>query len=356
MPPRYRHPRELVEALQQQGDGARVQLHELLHAPLSRLMEQLRLRYRLQHKAEALTRQALHAAETYLRTRSPDSFASLDWPAFRAAVLLHVAKLASQPHGQYAPGRLAPEPLPRSPRYASEVLFLPYERVGDYWFGGDWFGGWETPDSSLWIVLADITGHGYHAYLLASILPAVWRHCWQSVPNSPAKLLAAMHDLLEECLPEGVYVECTLAQLCPDGTTIVAPAGGSRLLLRRGPQDRPTLLTMRGAWLGLLRPRLDEQQTWTLDDGDELLLATDGLFDQLHELGALDVTERLAGLAAEGGLFPRVRQLLQQALEQTPQKDDITMVLLRRLGRGTEAAAPARIAFSSTNGCRDVSV
>jgi serine phosphatase RsbU (regulator of sigma subunit) len=318
-------------------------------------MEELRSRYRLLHKGESLTRQALHAAETYLRTRPLHSFASLNWPAFRAALLLHIAKLASQPHGQQTAGRLSPAPLPRSVRYDSEVFFLPYERVGDYLFGGDWFGGQEEADGSLWILLADITGHGYFAYLLASTLPGVWRHCWQSAPSTPAQLLSGMHDLLEDCLPEGVYVECTLARLRPDGEIVVAPAGGTRVLLWRGQEDKPILLKMRGAWLGLLRPSNDDQQTWTLEDGDEVLLATDGVFDQLYENDSLDVVERLSGYAAGSGLFERVRELLQQALTRTPQQDDITMVRLRRHGANAAATATrSSNEVSTANGSRDV--
>jgi hypothetical protein len=148
---RYPTPRELVEALQQRGDGARAQLHEMLYTPIDRLMEAMRGRYRLQHKQETLTRNALHAAETYLRTRSVSWFASMDWPAFRAAVLLHVAKLASQPHGQPVVERTRPEQLPTSLGYDSEFFSLPYERIGDSWFGGDWFGSRESADGSLWI-------------------------------------------------------------------------------------------------------------------------------------------------------------------------------------------------------------
>lgn len=353
---RYSTPQELVEALQQRGEGARAQLQELLHTPLTRLMAELRKRYRLPHNEESLTRQALHAAETYLRTRSLGSLTALNWPAFRAAVLLHLAKLASQPHGQQTPQRTLPATLSRSGGYDSEVFFLPYEQVGEYWFSGDWLGGEEAADGSLWILLADITGHGYYAYLLASTLPGVWRHCWQTTPAAPAELLAAMHDLLEDCLPEGVYVECTLVRLCPNGEIIVAPAGGSRLLLWRGRQDQTTLLKMRGAWLGLLRPSPSDQQSWTLEDGDELLLATDGVFDQLDDKSAGELVDGLRGFAAGSGLFERVRDLLQQALERTPQKDDITMIRLRRRRPLAEAPARSHPELSSANGSRDVSV
>ncbi|MGH7171530.1 MAG: PP2C family protein-serine/threonine phosphatase [Gemmataceae bacterium] len=357
MAPRYSTPRELVEALQQRGDGGRAQLHEILHAPIDRLMEAMRGRYRLHHKQETLTRNALHAAETYLRTRPVSLFASLDWPAFRAAVLLHLAKLASQPPGHQFVERSRPEQMPRSLCYASEIYSLPYERVGDSWFSGDWLGGREAADGSLWILVADITGHGYHAYLLASTLPGVWQRCWEMAPAAPADLLAAMHDLLEDCLPDGVYVECTLARLHPDGEVVVAPAGGSRLLLRRGRQETPVLLKMRGAWLGLIRPSASDQQTWTLADGDELLLASDGLFDQLHEHSPIDVVQRLGRIAGGASLFERMRALLQQSLQHTEQQDDITMVLVRRHGQVAEAAATGpRGDLSSPNGTADVSV
>ncbi len=350
----YPTPRELVEALQQRGEGAREQLQTLLRTPLAHLMEELRGRHRLRPTGAMLTRHALHAAETYLRTRPAQTFASMTWTAFRGAVLLHVAKLAAQPYGRRSGSATAPAPLPRSPGYDSETLFQPHEQVGDYWFGGDWFGGFETADGSLWVLVADITGHGYYAYLLASTLPGVWRTCWESAPAAPAELLASMHDLLADCLPEGVYVECTLARLHPEGEVVVVPAGGSRLLLRRGPHEKPILVTLRGAWLGLVRPSRGEQRTWTLATGGELLLATDGLFDQLHEPGSSEQPEWLGHLGG-GCLFERVRELLRQALERAPQKDDITVVLLRRRAAEPAASLPG-VDLSSPNEAGDVSV
>src|SRR5262249_16454229 len=150
---------------------------------------------------------ALHAAETYLRTRPRAALDGLSWPAVRGAVLLHLAKLATQPFGN-AGASGSPAPLPKAPGYSTRVAFLPYDRIGRCWFGGDWYAGLQSADGALWVLVADVTGHGYHAYLLASALPGVWQACWQSAaPREPAELLAAMHDHLHDCLPEGVYVE-----------------------------------------------------------------------------------------------------------------------------------------------------
>src|SRR6185295_7265941 len=122
-------------------------------------------------------RHALHLAETWLRTRPSDEFGGLGWAAFRAALLLHVGRLALQPF-EGAAGAGGPAPLPACDDYHHQTLFLPHDRSGGAAYGGDWFGGLRAADGALWVVLADVTGHGYPAYLLASALPAVWHTCW----------------------------------------------------------------------------------------------------------------------------------------------------------------------------------
>jgi serine phosphatase RsbU (regulator of sigma subunit) len=146
-----------------------------------------------------------------------------------------------------------------------------------------------------------------------------------------------MHRLLEECLPDGVYVECTLARLGPDGAVAISPAGGSRVLLRRG--GRVELVRLRGGWLGLLPPSAGDQHAVTLAAGDELLLGTDGFFDQLAALGE-PVPAELQQLSTFRPLFDHARDLLQRALKATPQIDDITLVLLRRRGEDERAVLP----------------
>ena len=233
MPLRYRRPKDLVEALQQRAEGARAQLGEGLREPVDRLMEEMARRHQLTDRAR-MTTHALHLAETYLRTRRADEFAAMTWASFRTALLLHLVKLASQPFGE-ANGIAAggPAPLPECPVYQSRTLFLPHDRLGKHGFGGDWFGGRHAADGALWVIVADVTGHGYSAYLLAGALPAVWQAVWDRLgpgAHEPSEVLTAMHRMLEDSLPDGVYAECTLARFGPDGTMQVSPAGGTRLL------------------------------------------------------------------------------------------------------------------------------
>jgi hypothetical protein len=357
MKPRYATPRDLVEALQARAPQARAQLAEILRDPLARLMAQFRASHSFDADLDVLTAHALHLAETFLRTRPLDALDGVGWNAFRSTVLIHIAKVAYTPFANT--GSLAgPTPLPDSPEYQSRTFFAPYERLGNYCFGGDWFAGWQTADGALWVLLADVTGHGYYAYLLASGLPGVWQACWNALSApapQPAAVLAAMHHLLQDCLPEGVFLECTLVRLAPDGIATVVPAGGTRLLLRRHNAGRADLVKLRGMWLGLSPPSAQDEQTWTLEHGDELLLATDGVFDQLDEANDLEEVSLSPGSSAN--LFDAVHDLLQSALASEPQRDDMTMVLLRRRVRA-EGEGPLRTlpGHPAQNGAGDVPV
>jgi hypothetical protein len=355
MPPHHATPKELVQALQHGLGAAREELRDRIGESLRRLLEVLRTRRGSpaapRHDPEMVFRNVLHSLAVYLRSRPVTEFDGMNWEAFQKGLLVQAGKMVLEPHGglsgpvdvrrNSAPssptGSLS---LPASGRYHNETFFLPHEQIGTHRFGGDWYGGRHSDDGSLWVIVADVTGHGYHAYLLASCLPHLWSLCWEALkqePEHPADLLRILHERLEESLPEGVYVEATLARFRPDGQVVLSPGGGSRVLVRQDAGSAVRLHRFRGGWLGFMAPSLREQQTLSLAEGDELLLGTDGLFDQLE--AALGPTSEAAGAPlpeqfplpdARLGLFDAVHRLLQQALRRLPQKDDITMVLLRR--------------------------
>lgn len=338
MASRFPSPLALVEALHHRDEAARRQLHEWIATPISRLVQDLHDRHNLPHKLERLTTHALHAAETYLRMRPAQDFARMSEPAFRAAVLLHVARQIVQPFGRPDEISCAPDPLPEIEAYSTQTVYLPSETVGSFRFGGDWYGGRRDEEGRLWIMIADVTGHGYAAYLLANALPAVWRKCWSEerpgVPF-PGELLVSLHGLLADCLPEDVFVECTLLRLDPDGRATAAAAGGARLLLRRAEPDRLELLKLRGLWLGFDWPQTPEEERYDLQAGDELLLGTDGVFDQLidHAGRGSDVVALVRAELDRGGLLETVQALMERALSAGPQKDDITIVTVCRRNR-----------------------
>lgn len=338
MEDRFGTPQRLVEGLQARRPAARARLQELLREPVARLLGELARRYGIDADNAMLTQHALHAAETGLRARPAEAFAGLNWNVFRASALVQIARTAAAPHGAGTPGFDGPPSLPEVPSYHSDTYFRPYSRYGDQFFGGDWYAG-RAFQGYLWVFLADVTGHGYFAYLLATALPAVWRYCWGQHPGlapQPAELLAVMHEQLADSLPEGIFLECTLARFDQAGEVIVSPAGGVRMLLRRGKRP-PEVVKLRGAWLGLAAPAAEDQHALRLGEGDELILSTDGAFDQLDGFDAVN------GLPREAALFDDLRERLDQSISAGPQKDDVTLVLLRR-----RAAGPMLLPFPTS--------
>ncbi len=330
----YATPKLLVQALHEHQPAARAQLGDWLREPASRLVDNLLARRRLATDRERLTLHALHLAETWLRTRDPAEFERASPRAFQAAVLLHLARLAVGPAADRAGQPATSQPLPETPGYQCRTLFLPSEQVGANWFGGDWLGGAADGDGSAWLLIADVTGHGAYAHLLARSLPLLWRACWDAPAangRSPAGVLIAMHRAVERCLPEGVYVEASLTRLGPDGGVTVAPAGGVRALLRRA-GGRAECHSLRGTWLGLHPPNFADQHSWALHDGDELVLATDGLFDQLASArGEMPDWNAILAAAPGEGLFEAVCAEVRRDLGRRPQRDDITVVGVRRV-------------------------
>ena len=140
------------------------------------------------------------------------------------------------------------------------------------------------------------------------------------------------------CTTDG---EATLARLRPDGQFTVAPAGGTRMLWRSGGAGFAKY-TLQGTWLGLTPPDFEDQRTWFLSPRDELVLGSDGLFDQIGSLGWLDAPWPIFTDGAKAAsLFDEVHQVLQEALRLHPQIDDITMVMVRKVDKtGDSNAAP----------------
>jgi len=336
----YPTPDDLARGLRDGEPAARARFEEVLHGPLLKLFERLAAEHRLRYPPEYLLRRALRLAEVHVRSRSAGAYRDGSWKAFLGDGLVHVARLLEQPHGKATLAAAAA--LPDDAAYQCQAYSRPFETVGDAAFGGDWYVGQHDAGGALWLFLADITGHGYSAYLLASALPLLWRMAWEKQGPSldPTDLLTTMHHLLEGVLPEGIYVEGTLVKLQPEGDAVLVAAGGTRVLLRREGTLQPDLLKYRGCWLGMMAPERGEEHHLRLGPGDELVVATDGLFDQLEGFRGQDLAGHIQGVTS-ARLFDWLHGLVQESLAAGPQKDDITLVLLRRRFAARGAPTPA---------------
>ena len=87
-------------------------------------------------------------------------------------------------------------------------------------------------------------------------------------------------------------------------------------------------------------PEPNQQQVWQLEIGDEVVMGSDGLFEQFATRRPLTdlVNHLISGSENACGLFDLLSGVLHEALRESGQQDDITMVLLRR--EKAQAALP----------------
>jgi len=227
---------------------------------------------------------------------------------------------------------LLPRVAPRLEGMSVNALYRPSQDVG-----GDLYDVVRLDDQHLVLLIADAAGHG----LSAAMLAVLFRNRLNLVdqdshePSHPADVLRSANSSLAESITvPGFFVTAAYCLLDLAKRRIdIASAGHPPLLLRRasGGIER---LTHTGPALGLYRDVVFASHEIEIEEGDLLLLHTDGLYDRLgsaerHAEGIAEVLQR----APEAGT-----ELLHRLLEgegpvpDLPREDDVTLLALAAAG------------------------
>jgi phosphoserine phosphatase RsbU/P len=201
---------------------------------------------------------------------------------------------------------------------------------------GDFYGfPWAPPDS-LNVILADVMGHGVPAALIASMVK-VSVFAGAEKQQSAASILGALNATLCTEAPgqftSAVYVSFDRRS----GTGRYASAGQPPPLLRRRNAKRIDHLDQAGLLLGLRAEETYQESLFRFEEGDRLLLYSDGLTDAENPAGdsfgdavLLKFLEASDGLTTEqfaSALLDKVHGWPAGGPEQE-QKDDITFVVV----------------------------
>ncbi len=186
-------------------------------------------------------------------------------------------------------------------------------------------------DHQLWVLLADVTGFGLVVRDVAYAITYLWNTSEMDRirrDKSPKDLLDEFARKLKPIIPFGVFVEAVvlLADSSDEKRRMqIAASGVVRFVKFSRKQRNVQPHRLCG---GSLESRSQEWGTKIirLETGDELLFATDGLFDQktsksrLHE----QIVNPPIREIRRDGFAKVVQQALEQALQDHPQTDDIT--------------------------------
>lgn len=215
---------------------------------------------------------------------------------------------------------LIPEALPSLPGFAFTSAYRPALEVGGDFFQvipleGDHAG-------STLILLGDVSGKGLKAAMTVSLIVGAVRTLARFAPY-PAEMLSELNLRLCGRMQDG-FVTCLALRLGPDGHCVIASAGHPDPFLNKHPVSLPCALP-----LGIVASAEFEEAEVELREGDHFALYTDGLLEARSASGELFSFERLSELFATRPDATRATE----AAVNFGQQDDITVLILTRLGR-----------------------
>jgi phosphoserine phosphatase RsbU/P len=194
--------------------------------------------------------------------------------------------------------------------------------------GGDFFDAVNTPDG-LAVVLADVSGKGVSAALLASVLQGmVYSHLGAGMPLT--EIVTAVNRFFTSKHIGEKYATMVIARLRHDGELEYVNCGHippvwicNREVLRPGHGNLP---------VGLLAEATYASDRCQMKPGDRLILVTDGVTEAENARGDMFESERLEVVAGQSTSMDDIFAAVADFCGGTPLNDDCTVVELAYTG------------------------
>jgi serine phosphatase RsbU (regulator of sigma subunit) len=213
---------------------------------------------------------------------------------------------------------LIPQALKPLPGYEIKTFYQPFRDVG-----GDYFDIIDLPTGRTLLVIADVSGKGMAAALLAANIQALVRSI-ANVDAEPMALASHINRHLNGYTPAESFATAVFLLLHRDSgaLTYVNAGHNAPILFADGATKR---LEPTGVPLGLFSDAKYAAKTAALGSGDSLLLFTDGLTDSIAGADP-EARLRMAFADSVGKTMSNLESLVDAKFSQ----DDVTILLLKR--------------------------
>jgi serine phosphatase RsbU (regulator of sigma subunit) len=226
--------------------------------------------------------------------------------------------------------RLLPEAEPTLPHTELLGRTVPSRTVS-----GDYYDFFERGDKSLDVVVADVSGKGLGASILAASVQAAFQ-VWAGEHFPPDRLCTRLNDMVFRRTSPEKFITFFLALYDPESGSVVYTNAGHNpgILVRKSGASE--LLSAHGPPLGLFPGKTYGSGTFTMEEGDLLALYTDGVTEAANpedeEFGTPRLVETLTRARAlpVAGIDIELDASLLAFTQGTPFGDDRTFVLLKR--------------------------
>jgi two-component system, sensor histidine kinase ChiS len=227
-------------------------------------------------------------------------------------------------------GALLPTSLSLDPSLTCAVLYEPMVGVG-----GDLYDLALSPDGTIRFLVADVSGHGVFAALLAAFFKMGYQ-VYSDREQGPAGVLSQIHREMCRSLEPSHFVTALIGWLDPrSGTLRYASAAHVPGLLHRSADGRIERLMPTGPVVGILEGSTFEEGCVVLRPDDALILLTDGVLEAQNPTGETFGLRKVEGLATRlihatpAELLQHLRIELDAFQGPTPLDDDMTALTFR---------------------------
>lgn len=205
--------------------------------------------------------------------------------------------------------------------------------------GGDYYDTFQCGESS-WILIGDVSGHGVAAGLSMMMIQTAVRAIVETAAAypgqiTPAQVLARVNATVSGSLrrvKRGQYVTLTALEIT--GNTVRHAGLHMDLLRYCAAAKKVERIPTNGIWVGVVDDitPLVEDSSFDLDEGDVLLLYTDGVTEALvgdRRLGTDGLAALLSQLATRSSNPESIIQGINQYTAGCKASDDMTAVAIR---------------------------
>jgi len=228
---------------------------------------------------------------------------------------------------------LLPQEVPNIPGLEIAAFSRPAQIVG-----GDYFDFIDFSNGFHGLAIADVAGHGVSASLHMASIQALLRTL-VPVNKSPAEVMRQIHKLFIHNIRFETFVTFFIGAFDSSTKTLTFCNAGHLppLVLRNNKSKNESVEMLRptGAAIGLIEDAEFAEKTIELQNGDLLVLYTDGVTEAVNLHNQEFGRERLVKLSRQVNNTPvkevvqEIRQGLEEFSEGKPLADDTTIVICK---------------------------
>jgi serine phosphatase RsbU (regulator of sigma subunit) len=198
---------------------------------------------------------------------------------------------------------------------------------------GDFFDFVQLRDGRVGVIIADVAGKGMPAALFMASARSTWR-AEARLGFGPAETLRRANRSLHPDINSNRFVTCLYAVLDPAARQLSFASAGHPMPLLHGDSGVKEV-EVYGLPLGLTPDAEYDEVQVTLEEGDTVLLYTDGITETMNAARELFGFERLRGFLRRAGdctaesLVNRIWDETRAYAGEVAQHDDITVVVIK---------------------------